>query len=68
MKCLDPTPDAPAAVAAEHVQGHFRDATAVMDFVKSEWACREEAAAARRWAYGLMRAPAGVSTRETGGG
>lgn len=38
MKCLDPTPDAPAAVAAEHMEGHFRDAAAIEDFVKSEWA------------------------------
>ncbi|GLI58850.1 hypothetical protein VaNZ11_000616 [Volvox africanus] len=36
LKCLDPTPDAPAAVAAEHVQGHFRDAEAIEDFVKSK--------------------------------
>ncbi|PNW74944.1 hypothetical protein CHLRE_12g503300v5 [Chlamydomonas reinhardtii] len=36
MKCLDPTPDAPAAVAAEHMEGHFRDAAAIEDFVKSK--------------------------------
>ncbi|KAG2451476.1 hypothetical protein HYH02_004074 [Chlamydomonas schloesseri] len=36
MKCLDPTPDAPAAVAAEHMEGHFRDAQAIEDFVKSK--------------------------------
>lgn len=36
MKCLDPTPEAPAAVAAEHMVGHFRDAAAIEEFVKSE--------------------------------
>ncbi|GLC43896.1 hypothetical protein PLESTB_000920700 [Pleodorina starrii] len=36
LKCLDPAPDAPAAVVAEHVQGHFRDAAAIEDFVKSQ--------------------------------
>ncbi|EFJ50970.1 hypothetical protein VOLCADRAFT_88132 [Volvox carteri f. nagariensis] len=36
LKCLDPAPEAPAAVAAEHVQGHFRDAAAIEDFVKSQ--------------------------------
>ncbi|KAG2498284.1 hypothetical protein HYH03_003545 [Edaphochlamys debaryana] len=36
VKCLDPTPDAPASVAAQHVQGHFRDAAAIEDFVKSQ--------------------------------
>jgi hypothetical protein len=32
MRCLDPGDDAPAAVAAQHTQGHFRDASAVADF------------------------------------
>ncbi|PNH09941.1 N5-carboxyaminoimidazole ribonucleotide mutase [Tetrabaena socialis] len=36
MKCLDPNPDAPAAVAADHVEGHFRDAAAIENFVKSK--------------------------------
>ncbi|KXZ55857.1 hypothetical protein GPECTOR_2g1408 [Gonium pectorale] len=35
LKCLDPTPDAPASVAADHVVGHFRDAEAIEHFVKS---------------------------------
>ncbi|GFR46871.1 hypothetical protein Agub_g8512 [Astrephomene gubernaculifera] len=36
VKCLDPAPEAPAAVAAEHVRGHFRDAAAIEDFVKGQ--------------------------------
>lgn len=32
IKCLDPAADAPAAVAAEHSQGHFRDAAAIIAF------------------------------------
>jgi hypothetical protein len=34
LKCLDPTPEAPASWAAKHVQGHFRDAQAISSFVK----------------------------------
>lgn len=34
VRCLDPTENAPAAVAAEHVLGHFRDAEAVERFAK----------------------------------
>lgn len=33
IKCLDPTPDAPASWAAGHVVGHFRDAEAIKKFV-----------------------------------
>ena len=33
LKCLDPADDAPAAVAATHVKGHFRDAAAIQNFV-----------------------------------
>lgn len=36
MKCLDPTDNAPAAVAATHVKGHFRDADAISNFVRGE--------------------------------
>jgi len=32
MRCLDPTEDAPAAVAAHHELGHFRDAEAIAKF------------------------------------
>jgi phosphoribosylaminoimidazole carboxylase len=32
LRCLDPSEDAPAAVAADHVQGHFRDADAIAQF------------------------------------
>ena len=33
LKCLDPADEAPAAVAATHVKGHFRDAAAIQQFV-----------------------------------
>jgi len=33
IKCLDPTPDAPASWAAGHVLGHFRDQEAIQKFV-----------------------------------
>ncbi|GAX78141.1 hypothetical protein CEUSTIGMA_g5583.t1 [Chlamydomonas eustigma] len=36
IKCLDPTDDAPAAVAATHVKGHFRDASAIKQFVSNQ--------------------------------
>ncbi len=36
IKCLDPAEDAPAAVAATHVKGHFRDAAAIEQFVSSQ--------------------------------
>lgn len=32
MRCLDPTADAPAAVAARQDVGHFRDADAIAKF------------------------------------
>eukprot|EP00775_Hariotina_reticulata_P011066 gene11066-11222_t len=32
VKCLDPAEDAPAAVAAQHTVGHFRDAAAIAPF------------------------------------
>jgi phosphoribosylaminoimidazole carboxylase len=32
VKCLDPAEDAPAAVAAQHTVGHFRDAAAIAAF------------------------------------
>lgn len=35
MRCLDPTEPAPAAVAADHVVGHFRDAAAISEFAKT---------------------------------
>ena len=34
VRCLDPTDDAPAAIIADHVVGHFRDAAAIADFAK----------------------------------
>lgn len=34
FKTLDPTPDAPAAVASQHVCGHFRDADAIREFAR----------------------------------
>ena len=33
LKCLDPTPDAPASWAAKTVEGHFRDAVAIQRFL-----------------------------------
>lgn len=36
LKCLDPAESAPAAVAATHVRGHFRDAAAIQGFVSSQ--------------------------------
>lgn len=33
LKCLDPADDAPAAIAATHIKGHFRDAAAIQQFV-----------------------------------
>lgn len=35
MKVLDPSDDAPAAVAAIHEVGHFRDEAAISQFAKS---------------------------------
>jgi phosphoribosylaminoimidazole carboxylase (NCAIR synthetase) len=32
MKCLDPSPDAPASWVAKQVLGHFRDAEAIQNF------------------------------------
>ncbi|KAI8474941.1 MAG: eukaryotic-type phosphoribosylaminoimidazole carboxylase [Monoraphidium minutum] len=32
MRCLDPADDAPAAIAADHEVGHFRDAAAISKF------------------------------------
>jgi phosphoribosylaminoimidazole carboxylase len=32
MKSLDPTPDAPAAVASQHTEGHFRNAEDIEAF------------------------------------
>lgn len=34
MKVLDPSDEAPAAVAAHHTQGHFRDAVAIQKFAE----------------------------------
>eukprot|EP00195_Chlamydomonas_chlamydogama_P017140 CAMPEP_0202897624 /NCGR_PEP_ID=MMETSP1392-20130828/6334_1 /ASSEMBLY_ACC=CAM_ASM_000868 /TAXON_ID=225041 /ORGANISM="Chlamydomonas chlamydogama, Strain SAG 11-48b" /LENGTH=613 /DNA_ID=CAMNT_0049583309 /DNA_START=147 /DNA_END=1988 /DNA_ORIENTATION=+ len=36
FKCLDPAEEAPAAVAATHVRGHFRDAAAIEAFVSDQ--------------------------------
>lgn len=35
MRCLDPTENAPASVAADHDLGHFRDADAIARFAKT---------------------------------
>jgi hypothetical protein len=35
MRCLDPAEDAPAAVAARHDVGHFRDAEAISKFAST---------------------------------
>ncbi len=32
VRCLDPAEDAPAAVAAQHTVGHFRDPAAIQAF------------------------------------